>query len=895
MDLFKEEKVNLFRIILFVSGISIISQSLTAEEPVGATYKDIKITEDVQLREAAGIIARILPEHKDNFIIEIIPKENMRDVFELESKNSKIILRGSSGVAIASALNYYLKNFCNCHISYCGNQLKLPETLPKIEKKIKVNNLYKYRVYYNYCTLSYTAPWWDWKRWEQEIDFQALNGINMPLSVIGLEGVWYNTLLKFGYNDADARKFLVGPAYFAWQWMTNIQSHGGPLPKKWIISHIKLGQKIIERQRALGMTPIQQGFSGSMPMDFKGRFPEAEISPGHKWCKFSTVPGQLNPLDPMFKKFGKVFLREEQRLFGTSHIYAADPFHEGTPPRKDEEYLTKVGKAINNLLVDVDPDAKCAMQSWSIRKPIACAFPKDRLIVLDLAGYKDAGTQNFWGYEYVKGQLHNFGGRINMHGDLEDVANNRFAKAAKEISNCVGLGLFMEGMVQNPVFYDIVFDQFWSNGPVDVKSWLKKYARRRYGVQSDSADQAWMILLETAYTHGTSGVEKSSIVAARPALNCKKSGPNAGFKTPYKHVRLLEALKLLLKDHKKLQSSDAYVYDVVDLTRQILSNLGQELHKETALAFIRKDKEAFAKNTARFLNLLKDIDTLLATRPEFSYGKWIADARSWGDTPEEKAYYEWNAGMLVTIWGPENKPRIFDYSWREWSGLIKEYYLPRWKKFYDLLKKKLDAGEDYQDPKKQTFGRESLRANDFYSTLADWEIAWSRKHHELSPEPKGNGIDVSIAMLKKYQPVINKIYSDSAEKSRKEEWQKYLKGLKAKSFAKKNGKVCGDWNSESIASTNGMLKINISKFIPDEGTYDITFIPAPDSSPVEIQSVTLLQEGVKTAVASEEKNKKHKRYSFNIDAIAFGAKYELMITLKSSGDKPSGKIYIKKR
>ena len=62
------------------------------------------------------------------------------------------------------------------------------------------------------------------------------------------------------------------------------------------------------------------------------------------------------------------------------------------------------------------------MQAWSIREPIAKAAPKDRLLVLDLAGRRD----DFWGYEYIKGQLHNFGGRINLHGDLNLIAENPF-------------------------------------------------------------------------------------------------------------------------------------------------------------------------------------------------------------------------------------------------------------------------------------------------------------------------------------------------------------------------------------------------------------------------------------------------------------------------------------
>jgi hypothetical protein len=31
---------------------------------------------------------------------------------------------------------------------------------------------------------------WDWARWERELDWMAMNGINMPLSSTGQEFIW---------------------------------------------------------------------------------------------------------------------------------------------------------------------------------------------------------------------------------------------------------------------------------------------------------------------------------------------------------------------------------------------------------------------------------------------------------------------------------------------------------------------------------------------------------------------------------------------------------------------------------------------------------------------------------------------------------------------------------
>ncbi len=712
-----------------------------------------------------ALIARVLPQHAGQFICEIIPQENGKDVFEVESKDGNIILRGNNGVSIASALNHYLKEVAHCHLSWCGDQLALPAVLPVVPEKIRIICPHKYRVMFNYCTLSYTCSWWDWPRWQRELDFLAMNGINMPLGVIGLEGVWYNTLLKNGFTDLEVRTFLVGPSFFAWQWMTNIEGHGGPLPKSWIDARVQLGQKWMARARELGMTPIQQGFSGYVPHLLKTKHPEASIAFQPSWVGF-TGSAQLDPLDPLFKPLGKTFMEENIRLFGNSHVWAADPFHESSPPKPGAEYLQAVGKAIHDLMKEVDPQALWAMQAWSIRKDIACAVPHGQLLVLDLAGNRN----DFWGHNFIKGQLHNFGGRINLHGDLHSVAANPFAATVAKVPQCLGMGLFPEAIVQNPVFYDCVYDMIWRHGPVDAEAWVSEYAQRRYGSASANAAAAWKILLnEGPYIHGTNGVESSSMIAARPALVTKKSGPNDGFHIPYKPMVLVQALDLLLKDADTLGTVDPYQYDVVDITRQILSNYAQELHKEIRLAYLQKDRAAFTARTAEFHQLLRDVDTLLASRREFLFGKWLGDARAWGKTPEEKNLLATDAAMLVTIWGPADerdghKVEIFDYSWREWSGLISRYYLPRWEKFNAMLLESIDKG-DYRDPPSQVYGRESFRASPFYSSLADWELAFvAHPPDDLPATPQGDSLALVQKLLETYRPRLVAQYSPEHQK-----------------------------------------------------------------------------------------------------------------------------------
>ena len=199
--------------------------------------------------------------------------------------------------------------------------------------------------------------------------------------------------------------------------------------------------------------------------------------------------------------------------------------------------------------------------------------------------------------------------------------------------------------------------------------------------------------------------------------------PICGLGIPYSPLLLWKAQRLLLDEAGKLGASKPYRFDLVDLQRQILTNLGQAIHKRAADAFKKKDRKGFLLHSNRFLELMQDTDVLLRTREEFNFDKWLTDARRWGTTEEEKNLFEKDATSLVTIWGGDGDPRIFDYSWREWTGLIENFYLRRWKMFYDEMLGYLDRGEEYvEEGLPLVHGRETFRANALYDKMADWEM-----------------------------------------------------------------------------------------------------------------------------------------------------------------------------
>ena len=66
---------------------------------------------------------------------------------------------------------------------------------------------------------------------------------------------------------------------------------------------------------------------------------------------------------------------------------------------------------------------------------------------------------------------------------------------------------------------------------------------------------------------------------------------------------------------------------MVDLTRQVLSKLANKVYMEAVTAFANKDIESLRRFSEKFLELIKDIDVLLASDDNFLLGTWLESAK----------------------------------------------------------------------------------------------------------------------------------------------------------------------------------------------------------------------------------------------------------------------------
>ena len=694
---------------------------------------------------ARGVVQRLLPEHAGQFVLEQIPPDGERDVFEIDSVDGKVVVRGNTGVAIASGVNWYLKYRCHCHVSFNGDQLGLPERLPATEGKIRQRSPFQYRYMFNFCAFSYTLAYWDWPQWERMIDWMALHGVNMPLSVTGQEAIWYTVYRKLGMSDKQVRDFLVGPGYLGFGWMGCIDGWGGPLGKDWIDRHAELQKKIVARERELGMTPVLQGFTGHAPAALQELFPSMKLQKLPSWCDFPPTHF-VDPGDPMFRRIGKMFIEEQTRQFGTDHLYASDTFIEMPPLDNDPEFLAGMGRAVYEAMRAGDPEAVWVMQGWVFyysakfwqppqTKALLGAVPDDRMVLLDLFCESNPvwkRTEAFCGKPWVFCIIHNFGGVVSLYGGLPQIAANlREAMTAPERGKLSGIGIIMEGFGYNPAVYDYLTEMTWRSEVPEQESWIRDFVRRRYGRSPEPVLAAYETLQDTVYRLSS---RTGSIISARPSL--AKGGGWKSVGTPYDNARLGRAWQQMAAAADELARLDTYRFDLVNIGRQVLSNHAGDLHIKIGEAYQAKDRVALAASAEEFLQLIRDLDGLLATREEFLLGRWIGDARRWAQNDDQRRLYEWNARNMITLWGPRDSI-LHEYARKQWSGMLSDFYLPRWELFFKRLDESLAAGEPFD-------------GEAFENEIRDWEVAWTHRTDPFPTEPRGDSVETARRLWAKY-------------------------------------------------------------------------------------------------------------------------------------------------
>lgn len=673
------------------------------------------------------------------------------------AQDGVLTLRGTDVPAVASAFAHAL-HARGDRITWDTPRLAEPATPWPDSDTTTLHTPFGIRYYLNVVTHGYSTPYWDWARWEQELDGMVLHGVTHPLILTGYEAVLAETLRRAGAGDDEVREWIGSAAHLPWLSMGGMHGFGGPLPARWDERRTDLARRILARARELGMTPVLPLPGGHVPSTIAG--PDAvEI----EWQGWRTP--MLDPASPGFARFLRLFLATQRELLGDpgpEPVFAVDPYIESLPPSTDPGDLAAAGAGVHAAIAGVHPAATWLLQGWPFHYHRAfwtpervAAFlsrvPHGRLLLIDLWGeHAPMWREGMHGRRWLWTTVHNFGGRFALFGDLRGLARDVAELRRTQPDRLEGIGAAPEAIENNTVFYELAADLVWQD--VDVDAWLPSFAGQRYGVDDEAAREAWQLLGSTLYGTGRTRSIPSPVFARpwRAALPFAAQRL-AGEALPAEPTRMsanidaendpsvlgdlptiARAARLLLSLDVPPPRRSVRAHDVVELTGHVLAQGTRRRIREVLHAFQTGDAGALRREGAALHADLLALDRLAATRPESRLSTWIAQARAWGDTPAERDRMERDARSIVSVWGYQDSG-LHDYSGRHWSGLIRGLYAPRWAAWVSWLADAVDRGVAPDD-------------DELHRTVVEIEERW-RNGHDLDDGAAEDPLAVATELL----------------------------------------------------------------------------------------------------------------------------------------------------
>ncbi len=656
------------------------------------------------VRPEQGVLERLLPRQARQFELGTLAAAAGRERFRISSAGGHIEVQGSTPSALLFGVDWYLKYVAHVQISPDGDRVG-SAALPLPRGVIERDTPYAYRLALNENVDGYTAPYWNWTRWQREIDVLALSGINAVLVERGTDSVLYRTFRDFGYSDGAIRRWIAAPAHQNWQLMGNLCCFDGPISRALLNKRAASARQIVTRLRELGITPVMPGFYGIVPADFQRRFPGAHVVPQGQWAGF-TRPGWLDPRDPLFARLAADFYRRQRELFGDSTVYDMEVFQEG-----GETGNVPVGvaaRAVQAALLAAHPGASWMMLAWqgNPRPDLLAGVDRRHLLIVDIDHNRvprNDRRRDFRDAPFLFGGLWEFGGRTTLGADVHDLTD-RLELVGRLNDDMVGTAVFTEGLDTNPFAFDLFTEMAWRRRPVNLAAWTAEYVTRRYGAADLHALAAWRILIHTAYGirvdqvvfNSERDAAQESLFDAQPGLTVDRASTWSPEGMRYSAPVFQRALPQMLQVSPAIRATATYRYDLVDIARQTLANESRVLLPRIAAAYRAKDRPRFEARTQCWLGLMSLQDRLLASNRHFLLGRWLARVRPWASSPAELARLDFDARSILTVWGDRQTSAgagLHDYANRDWAGLTRDYYRLRWRKYFDALAQSLRTGD----------------------------------------------------------------------------------------------------------------------------------------------------------------------------------------------------------
>ncbi len=711
-----------------------------------------------------GLITRILGAEYLSWFEFTIDRSEGKNFYELsENEEGKICIKADCGVSAATALNFYLKYYCKVQVTQQTKQVKMPETAPHIAEKVCNSSPYEVRYAYNYCTLSYTMPFFGYDKWQRELDFLFLSGVNLILDLTGTEALWVSYLQKLGYTADEAKDYVCGYCYKAWWLMGNLEGYCGPVADSWVKDTLEMARVNQRYMTVMGAQPALQTFVGAMPESFaalanahlqeKGFSDVAPyMAPQGLWAGGFIRPNVLKTTYDGYSYLAKLFYDTQNEIYGqVSDYYCGDVCHEGGIVPADLSKPEMSAKILNELLC-ADGKAVWMLQGWwsNPMKEVLDGFGdlrQDHIIILDLAALanpKWIDTKTWDGAEFGSTPwifciLDNYGGRTGMHGKLKKMAE-LMVNAMKQGKVLKGIGITPEGTNGNPVVFDLFWEMGWRTSVPDMDFWLAEYAARRYGKLTLNSLRAWRLFAETVYgVESYDGTTKNNVINENASLGMRYC-VGGYYKIKYDRNLFEEGVKALLSDYEEHKDTEGYIYDTVDLLRMVLTIACDDYFEVLKRARVLKDAKVFRNYSEKYLKAMKLVSELSTYNGDELLGNWIGrgvdftkDNRNGEYAGFDTDMMEYNAKILLTVWA---SAPITNYANRQFDGLMEDYFIEMWERLLKRVNAALKNGEEAPEQ----LGKECFTVG--------WDFALNRKNYRRNTaNPAGDSEDRGLLAI----------------------------------------------------------------------------------------------------------------------------------------------------
>ena len=238
---------------------------------------------------------------------------------------------------------------------------------------------------------------------------------------------------------------------------------------------------------------------------------------------------------------------------------------------------------------------------------------------------------------------------LELYGALPNVAEGVAAALAAAPDNMVGVGMTPEGIEQNPAVYEFMAEMAYKGravqaaAPGGLGAWFRGYASRRYAAAGQLPEEvtaalqgAWQLLARSVYScrdglHNT----VCDIPTSRPGLSrAEIMGWGLGPHLWYDVGDVRAAWELLLQAGAAVpalpERSSAFVYDLLDVSRELLSKIAGRFWADVVTAYRAGSRQELHTAGQSLTSLLADLDKLLGTYHGFMLGPVLERARRYG-------------------------------------------------------------------------------------------------------------------------------------------------------------------------------------------------------------------------------------------------------------------------